>query len=312
MKTFVSAALCLLVGLSVTLCGVAHAQQKPITIGVISSMAGPAGRLGIEAVRAAELVRDAVVAKGGLRLGGQRRQIVMTYYDHPALGAVMSDILSESSSGKTFLFVGPTQRARALAIASMRPTPRAMLVLPVADRRSFQQQTDNIAVLTFLDETELSERLRKGLPSEAELLLTSWRPLRDSRDEWFGSTTQLRNAYAQRFKSPMTLQAALYVAGLETMIGALQKAGTDDLKSVINAFGDLRLDCGIGPIWRTKKPPEGINVLKLVELKDKNAKQTKQCSCKACDWPSGCATGINCYTYTWSAEDCTKKESFCC
>jgi branched-chain amino acid transport system substrate-binding protein len=67
--------------------GVAQAQDKTLTIGIIGPLSGGAASYGVELVRGAEMKVDEINRAGGLKIGGDLYKIKLISYDHKAQAA---------------------------------------------------------------------------------------------------------------------------------------------------------------------------------------------------------------------------------
>ncbi len=95
-----------------------------------------------------------------------------------------------------------------------------------------------------------SEDFRKALGTDAEYAfgMSAWLPSDTLKDDWFGDATQFAKTWNARYHYEPDYHAASGVADVETIVKAIEKAGTLDPKAVRNALAASDFDSLYGHI----------------------------------------------------------------
>jgi branched-chain amino acid transport system substrate-binding protein len=91
---------------------------------------------------------------------------------------------------------------------------------------------------------------RKALGKDAEYAfgMTSWLPSSSLKDAWFGDAAQFAKLYKERFGYEPDYHAASAIAGVETFVKAIEKAGSLDPRTVRDAIGAIDFESLYAPI----------------------------------------------------------------
>lgn len=95
-----------------------------------------------------------------------------------------------------------------------------------------------------------SEDFRKALGKDADYAfgMTAWLPSENLKDDWFGDAAQFAKSWGAQYRYEPDYHAASGVADVETIVKAIEKAGTLDPKAVRNALAASDFDSLYGHI----------------------------------------------------------------
>jgi len=118
---------------------------------------------------------------------------------------------------------------------------------------NFVRQAKSLAVAPKLYSFTVgvpSEEFRKALGRDADYAfgMTAWLPSPALKDRWFGDAQQFAREYKARFGYDPDYHAASGVADVETLVQAMEEAGSTDPHKVRDALARIRFDCLYGPI----------------------------------------------------------------
>ena len=118
---------------------------------------------------------------------------------------------------------------------------------------NFVRQAKSLAVAPKLYSFTVgvpSEDFRKALGRDADYAfgMTPWLPNAALKDRWFGDAQQFAKEYRARFGYDPDYHAASAVADVETLVQAMENAGSDDPQKVRDALAKIKFDSLYGPI----------------------------------------------------------------
>ncbi len=118
---------------------------------------------------------------------------------------------------------------------------------------NFVRQAKSLAVAPKLYSFTVgvpSEDFRKALGRDADYAfgMTPWLPAADLKDRWFGDAQQFAREYRAKYGYDPDYHAASAVADVETLVHAMETAGSDDPQKVHDALAKTRFDSLYGPI----------------------------------------------------------------
>ena len=95
-----------------------------------------------------------------------------------------------------------------------------------------------------------SEDFRKALGRDANYAfgMTPWLPSAELKDRWFGDAEQFAKAYKAKFGYDPDYHAASGAADVETLVQAMEDAGSLDPQKVRDALAKIKFDSLYGPI----------------------------------------------------------------
>ena len=118
---------------------------------------------------------------------------------------------------------------------------------------NFVRQAKSLAVAPKLYSFTVgvpSEDFRKALGRDADYAfgMTPWLPNAALKDRWFGDAQQFAKEYRARFGYDPDYHAASAVADVETLVQAMENAGSDNPQKVRDALAKIKFDDLYGPI----------------------------------------------------------------
>jgi branched-chain amino acid transport system substrate-binding protein len=118
---------------------------------------------------------------------------------------------------------------------------------------NFVRQAKSLAVAPKLYSFTVgvpSEDFRKALGRDADYAfgMTPWLPSPALKDRWFGDAQQFAKEYHAKFGYDPDYHAASAVADVETLVQAMENAGSDDPQKVREALAKIKFDSLYGPI----------------------------------------------------------------
>jgi branched-chain amino acid transport system substrate-binding protein len=118
---------------------------------------------------------------------------------------------------------------------------------------NFVRQAKSLAVAPKLYSFTVgvpSEDFRKALGKDADYAfgMTAWLPSAALKDRWFGDAQKFAAEYKARYGYEPDYHAASAAADVETLVMAMEAAGSVDPKKVRDAIAKLKFDSLYGPI----------------------------------------------------------------
>ncbi|CAM5379615.1 amino acid ABC transporter substrate-binding protein [Eoetvoesiella caeni] len=118
---------------------------------------------------------------------------------------------------------------------------------------NFVRQAKSLAVAPKLYSFTVgvpSEDFRKALGKDADYAfgMTAWLPSADLKDRWFGDAQQFAQAYRAKYGYDLDYHAASGAADVETLVQAMENAGSTDPKKVRDELAKIKFDSLYGPI----------------------------------------------------------------
>ena len=118
---------------------------------------------------------------------------------------------------------------------------------------NFVRQAKSLAVAPKLYSFTVgvpSEDFRKALGKDADYAfgMTAWLPTPALKDRWFGDAEQFAKEYKAKFGYDPDYHAASGVADVETLVVAMEDAGSADPQKVRDALAKVKFDSLYGPI----------------------------------------------------------------
>lgn len=95
-----------------------------------------------------------------------------------------------------------------------------------------------------------SEDFRKALGNDANYAfgMTAWLPSPDLKDRWFGDAQQFAQAYRAKYGYDPDYHSASGAADVETLVQAMENAGSTDPQKVRDELAKIKFDSLYGPI----------------------------------------------------------------